>query len=76
MKKYLILILLFIPVLEAQAQYWQQHAEYYMDFKMDVCDFSFNGEQELVYTNNSPDTITKVYYHLFLMPSGPEAKWM
>ncbi len=71
MKKYLILILLFIPALEAQAQYWQQHAEYYMDFKMDVSDFSFTGEQELVYTNNSPDTITKVYYHLFFNAFRP-----
>ena len=71
MKKYLILILLFIPALEAQAQYWQQHAEYYMDFKMDVSDFSFTGGQELVYTNNSPDTITKVYYHLFFNAFRP-----
>ena len=71
MKKYLILILLFIPALEAQAQYWQQHAEYYMDFKMDVLDFSFTGKQELVYTNNSPDTITKVYYHLFFNAFRP-----
>ena len=31
-----------------------------IDFKMDVLDFSFTGKQELVYTNNSPDTITKV----------------
>ena len=71
MKKYLILILLFIPALKAQAQYWQQHAEYYMDFKMDVSDFSFTGDQELEYTNNSPDTITKVYYHLFFNAFRP-----
>ena len=71
MKKYLILVLLFVPALNIQAQYWQQHAEYYMDFKMDVSDFSFNGEQELVYTNNSPDTITKVYYHLFFNAFRP-----
>ena len=42
-----------------------------MDFKIDVSDFSFNGEQELVYTNNSPDTITKVYYHLFFNAFRP-----
>ncbi|MAI83297.1 MAG: peptidase M1, partial [Flavobacteriales bacterium] len=71
MKKYFILVLLFIPALKAQAQYWQQHAEYYMDFKIDVSDFSFTGEQELVYTNNSPDTITKVYYHLFFNAFRP-----
>ena len=67
----MILILLFIPALKAQAQYWQQHAEYYMDFKMDVSDFSFTGDQELEYTNNSPDTITKVYYHLFFNAFRP-----
>ncbi len=67
----MIIILLFIPALEAQAQYWQQHAEYYMDFKMDVSDFSFTGDQELEYTNNSPDTITKVYYHLFFNAFRP-----
>ena len=71
MKKYLILVFLFIPSFNVQAQYWQQHAEYYMDFNMDVSDFSFNGEQELVYTNNSPDTITKVYYHLFFNAFRP-----
>ena len=65
------LILLFIPALKAQSQYWQQHAEYYMDFKMDVSDFSFTGDQELEYTNNSPDTITKVYYHLFFNAFRP-----
>ena len=71
MKKFLILLLLFIPILKGQGQYWQQHAEYYMDFEVDVSDFSFNGEQELVYTNNSPDTITKVYYHLFFNAFRP-----
>ena len=38
---------------------------------MDVSDFTFNGEQELVYTNNSPDTINKVYYHLFFNAFQP-----
>ena len=71
MKKYLILVFLFIPALNIQAQYWQQHVEYYMDFKMDVSDFSFSGEQELVYTNNSPDTIAKIYYHLFFNAFRP-----
>ena len=38
---------------------------------MDVSDFTFNGKQELVYTNNSPDTINKVYYHLFFNAFQP-----
>ena len=45
--------------------YWQQHVDYKMDVKMDVKTYQYKGKQELVYTNNSPDTLRKVYYHLF-----------
>lgn len=45
--------------------YWQQHVDYKMDVKMDVKTYQYKGTQELVYTNNSPDTLRKVYYHLF-----------
>jgi len=36
-----------------------------MDVNMDVKSFTYKGKQELIYTNNSPDTLTKVYFHLF-----------
>ena len=42
-----------------------------MDIEMDVQDFTFTGTQKLVYTNNSPDTINKVYYHLFFNAFRP-----
>ncbi len=45
--------------------YWQQHVDYKMDVKMDVKKFQYTGKQEIVYTNNSADTLQKVYYHLF-----------
>lgn len=45
--------------------YWQQHVDYKMDVKMDVKSYQYKGKQELVYTNNSPDTLRKVYYHLY-----------
>lgn len=32
---------------------------------MDVKNYQYKGKQELVYTNNSPDTLRKVFYHLF-----------
>ena len=38
---------------------WQQKAEYYMDVDIDVETFEYDGFQEIIYTNNSPDTITK-----------------
>lgn len=45
--------------------YWQQQADYKIDVNMDVKSFTYKGKQELVYTNNSPDTLKKVYFHLF-----------
>jgi len=32
---------------------------------MDVNTYQYNGKQELIYTNNSPDVLTRVYYHLY-----------
>ena len=45
--------------------YWQQKADYKMDVKVDVSKYQYSGTQELVYTNNSNDTLKNVYYHLY-----------
>src|SRR6187402_1213208 len=47
------------------APYWQQHVDCKMDVSMDVKNYRYKGKQELVYTNNSPDTLKKVFYHLY-----------
>jgi hypothetical protein len=47
------------------APYWQQHVDYKMEVSMDVKNYQYKGKQELVYTNNSPDTLKKVFYHLY-----------
>lgn len=49
----------------AQHGYWQQKADYTMNIDFDTEKHQFKGEQELIYTNNSPDTLTKVFYHLY-----------
>ena len=36
-----------------------------MDVSIDVKNYQYKGSQQLVYTNNSSDTLKKVYYHLF-----------
>ena len=66
----LFLLLAFVQLSFSQ-NYWQQHVEYFMDINMDVSDFTFSGKQKIVYTNNSPDTINKVYYHLFFNAFRP-----
>ncbi len=51
--------------------YWQQHADYKMEVDMNVENFNYTGTQELVYTNNSPETMDRVYYHLFFNAFQP-----
>lgn len=50
---------------------WQQHVDYTMDVQMDVKTYRYNGTQKLVYTNNSPDELSRVYYHLFFNAFQP-----
>ncbi|HOZ84930.1 MAG TPA: M1 family metallopeptidase [Niabella sp.] len=49
----------------AQGGYWQQKVKYVMDIDMNVVTNRFTGKQKLTYWNNSPDTLKKVFYHLY-----------
>ena len=63
---YLLFLLLFCYCISVKSQkYWQQSVDYKMTVDVDVKTFKYNGQQTLVYTNNSPDTISKMFYHLF-----------
>ena len=50
---------------------WQQHVSYTMVIDVDAEDRSYSGTQKLVYTNNSPDTISRVFYHLYFNAFKP-----
>ncbi|NBR14785.1 MAG: M1 family peptidase [Crocinitomicaceae bacterium] len=65
--KFLFLfILLSINSPYAQTKgYWQQKVDYTMEVSMDVKNYQYKGKQKLIYTNNSSDTLRRVYYHLF-----------
>ena len=67
MKRVTITISLFFTCfsLLSQRGYWQQHVDYKMDINFFAEENKFSGHQELVYTNNSPDTLSKVFYHLY-----------
>ena len=45
--------------------YWQQKVKYTMDIDVDATANQFKGKQKLEYWNNSPDTLTRVFYHLY-----------
>ena len=51
--------------------YWQQHVDYTMDIDMNVNNYQYKGIQKVVYTNNSPDKLNKVFYHLYFNAFQP-----
>ena len=67
MKKLFFILPIFCIALAANAQrsYWQQHVNYAMQIEMHTESHQFTGTQELQYTNNSPDTLRQVFYHLY-----------
>jgi hypothetical protein len=68
MKNYLLYSLIALSTSSAFAQssaYWQQHVDYKMNVTMNTKNYQYKGNQELVYTNNSPDTLRRVFYHLY-----------
>ncbi len=68
----LLALLMFITIYATAQDYrWQQRVEYTMNASLDVTTHRVNGNQKLVYYNNSPDTLTKVYYHLYFNAFQP-----
>lgn len=61
----LLLVVGLFQLAFAQDYRWQQRVEYTMDVKLDVNTHKVMGTQKLVYVNNSKDTLSKVYYHLY-----------
>jgi len=53
------------------AQYWQQKVNYTMEVELDPSTAQYEGRQKLVYTNNSPETLHKVFYHLYFNAFKP-----
>lgn len=45
--------------------YWQQDVAYSMKVKIDERKLTVGGNLELLYTNNSPDTLKEVFFHLY-----------
>ena len=70
-KNILFLISFFVMAPILFSQYWQQKANYEMEIELDVSSAQFNGKQRILYTNNSPETLNKVFYHLYFNAFRP-----
>ncbi len=65
----------FFTLLTATAKdpYWQQRVNYEMAIDFDDKTNRYTGTQELIYYNNSPDTLFHAYFHLYFNAFQPQS---
>ncbi|MBL7781930.1 MAG: M1 family metallopeptidase [Saprospiraceae bacterium] len=66
-------LLLCTTVLSAQPERWQQRVDYNMNIDMDAARHQYHGVMRLSYTNNSPDTLDKVFFHQYFNAFQPNS---
>lgn len=49
----------------SQNQYWQQQVNYTIDVSLNDIEHSLTGFETIIYSNNSPDTLTFIWFHLW-----------
>ena len=47
------------------SQYWQQRVEYTIDVSLNDKDKTIDAFEKIAYTNNSPDTLSFIWFHLW-----------
>ncbi|MCB9056498.1 MAG: M1 family metallopeptidase [Chitinophagales bacterium] len=66
MKTYLLLFLQITFLnLYSQENYWQQNVDYTIDVSLNDKEHSLTGFETITYTNNSPDTLKFIWFHLW-----------
>src|SRR3989440_8089540 len=65
MKKFIGIFLLAISLRAQPADYWQQHVSYTISGTLIDSIHSFEGKLSVDYTNNSPDTLHEIWFHLY-----------
>jgi Peptidase family M1 domain len=75
-KRLFVSLLLLIAIstnASAQPSRWQQRVNYKIDVNMNVETNRFTGKQVIEYSNNSPDTLKLVFFHLFWNAFQPKS---
>lgn len=67
MKKIFFICFLILGLLSNSQinKYYQQQADYKMNIDVDVKNYQYKGHQQITYTNNSQDTLSVFYFHLY-----------
>lgn len=63
--KRLAILLIFISFIFAQKPYFQQHVAYDIDVTLDDSLHTLSAYEKLTYTNNSPDELDFIWFHLW-----------
>jgi hypothetical protein len=66
-----IISLLISTQLLSQSAYWQQKADYTIDVELNTTNHQLKGKQSLMYYNASPDSLHRVFYHLYFNAFQP-----
>ena len=73
MRKFTLIMCLFLVqfVFAQRKGYWQQKVDYKITVDMKESDYQYDGKMKLKYTNNSGETLKKVYFHLYFNAFQP-----
>ncbi|NNV56548.1 M1 family metallopeptidase [Limnovirga soli] len=58
-------LLLCVGIVKAQPDRWQQRIKYAINVDMNVATNRFTGTEKIDYWNNSPDTLNRIFFHLY-----------
>ncbi|WP_159636485.1 M1 family metallopeptidase [Sphingobacterium composti Ten et al. 2007 non Yoo et al. 2007] len=67
----LLCVLLSTSIFAQRKGYWQQDVQYKMDIDVNEKNFRYDGKMTLVYGNNSGQSLSKVYFHLYFNAFQP-----
>ncbi len=57
--------ILSVILLHGQTERWQQRIKYSINVNMNVITNRFTGTEKISYWNNSPDTLNRLFFHLY-----------
>jgi len=60
-----VILFLFLSITVHSQNYWQQNADYKIEVDVNERNNTYKGNQEIVYKNNSRDTLNKIFFHLY-----------
>ncbi len=63
------------PIDSGPTPYWQQRVVYQIDARLDEASHTIGGTETLRYVNQSPDTLHRIAFHLYLNAFRPGSRW-